>query len=68
KFRSGPLVRLWPGWIIQLAHISFTWRTHDSLSYIAIFSFFRSRIVGGNISRFGLNISGFPAFLRILPI
>ena len=27
KFRSGPVVSLWPGWIIQLVRISFTWRT-----------------------------------------
>ena len=28
EFRSGPVVSLWPGWIVQLIRISLTWRTH----------------------------------------
>ncbi|MFH1883116.1 MAG: hypothetical protein ABIL62_10445, partial [Planctomycetota bacterium] len=27
-FRSGLLVSLWPGWIVQLAHISFLGAAH----------------------------------------
>ena len=27
KFRSGLVANLWPGWIVQLTHNSFTWRT-----------------------------------------
>ena len=28
RFSSGPVVSLWPGWIVQLNHISLPWRTH----------------------------------------
>ena len=28
KFCSGPVVSLWPGWIVQLICISLAWRTH----------------------------------------
>ena len=28
RFRSGLVASLWPCWIVQLAYISFSWRTH----------------------------------------
>ena len=39
RFSSGLLVRLYPGWIIQLICASFAWRTHFNL-FSNYFNFF----------------------------
>ena len=42
KFSSGPVANLWPGWIVQLTHNSFAWRTLQNVSTNADFVYIES--------------------------
>ena len=42
KFRSGPVANLWPGWIVQLTHNSFAWRTIHNDTTIIKFDYVES--------------------------
>ena len=42
KFRSGLAANLWPGWIVQLTHNSFAWRTDSFARHCSACSRLRS--------------------------